>query len=201
MRLVYYLLFISRLAVTSFSKYEVMKSCLYMVDRRMKEPEDTLTTHRIKRVFVVLLILRILWAVSTHQPQNEVVATITQVVQGSATGNVVAEVTAKAEEFSAGNVVAKVTKAQNARKALSDVEFEPAVKVAEVTAKAEEFSAGNVVAKVTKAQNARKARSDVEFEPAVKVAEVTAKAEEFSAGNVVAKVTKAQNARKARSDV
>jgi hypothetical protein len=39
-----------------------------------------LTAHRIKRVFVVLLILRILWAVGTHQPQSEVVATITQVV-------------------------------------------------------------------------------------------------------------------------
>ena len=125
MRLVYYLLFISRLAVTSFSEYEVMKSCLYMVDRRMKEPEDTLTTHRIKRVFVVLLILRILWAVGTHQPQSEVVATTTQVVQWPA-----------AE--SAGNVVAKVTKAQNARNARSDVEFEPAVKGAEATAKAED---------------------------------------------------------------
>ena len=43
---------------------------------------------------------------------------------------------AKAEEFSAGNVVAKVTKAQNARKARSDVEFEPAMQVAEATAKA-----------------------------------------------------------------
>ena len=95
----------------------------------MKEPEDTLTANRIKRVFVVLLILRILWAVGTHQPQNEVVATITQVVQWSA----------------AGNVVAKVTAVQNARNARSYAEFEPEVQVAEVTAKAEEFSAGNVV--------------------------------------------------------
>ena len=119
----------------------------------MKEPEDTLTAHRIKRVFVVLLILRILWAVGTHQPQNEVVATITQVVQWPA----------------AGNVVAKVTAVQNARYASSDVEFEPEVQVAEVTDKAEEFSAGNVVAKVTKAQNARNASSVVGFEPAAKI--------------------------------
>ena len=38
----------------------------------MTEPEDTLTKHGIKRVFVVLLILRILWEVSG------VVATTTQ---------------------------------------------------------------------------------------------------------------------------
>ena len=50
-----------------------------MVERGMKEPEDTLTTHVIKRVFVVLLILRILWEVGTQQPQSGVVATTTQV--------------------------------------------------------------------------------------------------------------------------
>ena len=36
-----------------------------MVERGMKEPEDTLTTHVIKRVFVVLLILSILLEVGT----------------------------------------------------------------------------------------------------------------------------------------
>ena len=40
----------------------------------MTEPEDTLTKHGIKRVFVVLLILRILWEVGMQQPQSEVVA-------------------------------------------------------------------------------------------------------------------------------
>ena len=45
----------------------------------MTEQEDTLTKHGIKRVFVVLLILRILWEVGTQQPQSGVVATTTQV--------------------------------------------------------------------------------------------------------------------------
>ena len=49
-----------------------------MVERRMTEPKDTLTKHGIKRVFVVLLILRILWEVGTQQPQSGVVATTTQ---------------------------------------------------------------------------------------------------------------------------
>ena len=40
------LLFISRLTVTSFSKYEVIHALVFMYGRRrMKEPEDTPTEH------------------------------------------------------------------------------------------------------------------------------------------------------------
>ena len=60
----------SWLAVWEFSKYEVTKSCLNMVERRMKEPEDTLTEHGIKRMFLVLLTLRILLAVGTQLVRN-----------------------------------------------------------------------------------------------------------------------------------
>ena len=49
------------------------------VDRRMKEPEDPLTQHGIKRVLVVLLILRILLAVGTQEPQSGVLAKTIQV--------------------------------------------------------------------------------------------------------------------------
>ena len=117
------LLFINRLTVTSFSKYEVMKSCLYMVERRMTEPEDTLTKHGIKRVFVVLLILRILWEVGTQQPQSGVVATTTQVT------------------------LTVLTKAETAQKSRSDVEFEPAMataKAEDIATQAEDVSQSNL---------------------------------------------------------
>ncbi len=110
MRLVYYLF--SRLAVWSFSKHEatgVVGSCLNMVKRRMKEPlkepEDTVTKHGIKRVFVVLLILRILLEVGTQPAWGS--AEAATMADNAQNGFSVAE--------SAGNVVAKATKAEDAQ--------------------------------------------------------------------------------------
>ncbi len=87
-----------------------------MVERRMKEPEDTLTTHVIKRVFVVLLILRILLEVGTQPAWRS--AEATTMVDNAQNALSVVE--------SAGNGVAKVAKAEDAQNGRSIVELEPA---------------------------------------------------------------------------
>ena len=87
-----------------------------MVERRMKEPEDTLTTHVIKRVFVVLLILRILLEVGTQPAWRS--AEATTMVDNAQNALSVVE--------SAGNGVAKVAKAEDAQNERSVVEPEPA---------------------------------------------------------------------------